>query len=213
MKLLKNTVTIYTVAFNGYWQKYGAAWTAHIKNLDPAPTEVIVVCDEPIDTEFKLIIETDKCISSFRNAAIKSATSNWVVLCDIDDTPLTNFIDDLDYNFDIIAYTLIDQFNNLAGGRAKWWNSAFLLKTGNPINASSAVKREILQKTLFRKVGWEDWLLWLDLKKNGATVKFDSTVRLKYNYNPTSYSNTTDGKKNTQEIREIKSKEFLGSNS
>ena len=103
MKLLKNTVTIYTVAFNGYWQKYGAAWTARIKNLDPVPTEVIVVCDEQIDTEFKLIIETDKCISSFRNAAIKSATSDWVVLCDIDDTPLTNFIDDLDYNFDIIA--------------------------------------------------------------------------------------------------------------
>lgn len=117
MKSLSNTVTVYTVAFNGYWQKYGEVWTAHIKNLNPAPTEVIVVCDEPVETEFKLLIETDKCISSFRNCAIKAATSDWVVLCDIDDFPLNNFIDDLDYNFDIIAYTLIDQFNNVSGGR------------------------------------------------------------------------------------------------
>jgi hypothetical protein len=64
---------------------------------------------------------------------------------------------------------------------------------------TSAVKREMLLKTMYKRVGWRDWHLWADLKNLNASVKFDSTVRFRYNRTPNSLS---------RQDREIKNNEF-----
>lgn len=182
------SVTITTAAWGDYWDRYGKKWTSHISNLNTKPLEVIVVSDRPIKTDFKVIIEKDCNLGIFRNAGIKSAEGIWIVPSDLDDEPLPNYIDNLDNNYDVIAYNMIDYKGKNYYSDSNSWENIFSINTKNPLVSCSAVKRNILLKIPYRKIGWEDWALWLDLKKAGVQIKFDNTIRYRYNNTPNSLS-------------------------
>jgi hypothetical protein len=55
----------------------------------------------------------------------------------------------------------------------------------------------------YRRIGWEDWALWIDLYNAGARVKFDREVRYFYNKIPNSLSSQNPILKN-QEIAQLK---------
>jgi glycosyltransferase involved in cell wall biosynthesis len=211
MKPLPNTVTIITAAWGNYWEKHGNQFTENISKLDPYPSEVIVVSDRPIDTNFRVIIESDLHLGMFRNAGIKNSTSDWIVLADLDDTQYVNYIDELDYNYDIISFSLIKPDGKISKGSAKKWKNLFDISARNAVVGTSAVKKELISKILYRKVGWEDWVLWLDCKRAGATVKFDNTIRGLYNQSNTGLCSIDVEKKN-QEVLEIKKNENWPSN-
>jgi len=198
-----STVTITTAAWGGYWEKYGKTWTNHILQLNPAPTEVIVVSDKPIDTQFTVVIETDCNLGVFRNAGIRAASSTWIVPSDLDDTPLPNYLEGIDDNYDIIAFNLEDHKGRIYLSSVEAWNNIFNNDTRNPLVSCSAVKRELLLKVPYRKIGWEDWALWIDLKRANAVVKFDSIPRYKYNNVHNSLSRQHKKEKD-QEILELK---------
>jgi hypothetical protein len=54
--------------------------------------------------------------------------------------------------------------------------------------SSAAIKKEVMINTPFRRIGWEDWALWIDLKAQGASAKFDKVIRYRYNDTPNSLS-------------------------
>lgn len=174
------SVTVTTAAWGNYWNTYGKRWTSFILKLDPQPTEVIVVSDRPIETNFKVVIEKDLHLSSFRNAGIKTANSEWIVPSDLDDEPFSNYVKDLDSQYDIIAYSLINHKDEVYSGNSKHWDDIYSTHSSNPIVGTSAVKRDLLLKTTYKKVGWEDWYLWLELKKLDPKVKFDTAIRFRY---------------------------------
>jgi hypothetical protein len=182
------SVTITTAAWGDYWDRYGEQWSSYILRLDPQPTEVIVVSDRPIKTDFKVVIESDCHLGVFRNAGVNAATSTWIVPSDLDDEPLPNYIDNLDDSYDIICYSFEDNNKSKYCGSNKTWDKIFNLKSKNPLVSCSAVKKELLIKYPYRKIGWEDWALWLDLKSANASVKFDQTVRYRYQNNEHSLS-------------------------
>ena len=98
--MLTESVTVITAAWGDYWDRYGKTWTAAIEQLDPQPSEIIVVSDKPIETNFQVIIEHDCHLGVFRNAGVRAASSTWIVPSDLDDVPLSNYIDNLDNYYD-----------------------------------------------------------------------------------------------------------------
>jgi glycosyltransferase involved in cell wall biosynthesis len=202
----KVDATIITAAWGVYWEKYGDKWTQSILKLNPQPNEVIVVSDKPVDTIFKNVT-TKKChLGVFRNIGVRFATSEWIVFSDLDDEPFDNYLVDLDSNFDIIAFNL--QYETDGGycySSINDWNNILDLDVSNPIVSTSAVKRDMLLKTPFRKIGWEDWALWVDLKVGGARARFDRVIRYKYNNTPNSLSKQ-DAENKDKEIKNLKIK-------
>jgi glycosyltransferase involved in cell wall biosynthesis len=147
--------------------------------MRPHPDQVIIVSDKPIDTEFEVVIETDIYLSSFRNAGVKAATGTWFIPADLDDEPYPNYCDNLP-DADIVAFAL-QMGDSVWRGNPGYWENALDLSTPNPLVSCSAIKRDLVMQVPYRRVGWEDWALWLDLKRAGARVHFDHKPRFKRN--------------------------------
>lgn len=198
------SVTVGTANWNGFWGKYGAAWTDRVKAMSPAPDRVIVASDEPIDTEFEVVICPTKSLGPMRNAAIDATDTDWFVPSDLDDLPLPNYVANLYEDCEIHSFCL--SLNNCTHGyRPHEWETAFSVSTANPLVSCSAYKTDWAKRIRYRDIGWEDWAFWLDMKKAGARVHFDKTVRYIYNRPPGSLSQT-DVTRKELEIRQMKIK-------
>lgn len=196
--------TIITVCWGDYWERYGKQWSEAVLAITCKP-EIIVVSDKPIYTKFKVVYNDSKHAGLARNAGIQVATGEYVSCSDIDDIPYPHYFDGVDGEHDIIGFTLDIE----GGGRmmpdSDTWDRALEINAQNPLIVSSAVKRELLLKHPYRNVGWEDWALWLDLRKAGASVKFDITPRYFYSRPPGSLA-TVNTRAKSEEIREMKRK-------
>jgi glycosyltransferase involved in cell wall biosynthesis len=191
-------------AFNGYWERFGKVWTSHILKLNPQPTEVIVVSDKPIVTQFKCVIESDIHIASFRNAGVKAATSDWVAISDLDDQPFPNFLTGIDDSYDVIAGNYISIDRKPVYSDPNIWSRLLDADAWNPMSHGGSIfRRSLLLQVPYRRIGWEDWALWIDLYNAGARVKFDREVRYFYNKIPNSLSSQNPILKN-QEIAQLK---------
>ena len=69
----KNTVTVYTIAYGDYWERFGKKWEENMLKLDPAPDELFIVTDKEIDTKLKYYILKSNEVAEFRNFAVEKA--------------------------------------------------------------------------------------------------------------------------------------------
>jgi hypothetical protein len=194
--------TIVTVCWGDYWERYGQRWLQAATAISCKP-EIIIVSDNPLDTEHRVVINTTKHAGLARNAGIQVATGDYVSCSDIDDLPYTHYFDGVDGVHDIIGFALDIEGGGRMNPDPYMWDRAFEINAQNPLIVSSAVKRELLLKHPYRNVGWEDWALWLDLRKAGASVKFDMTPRYFYSRPPGSLA-TVNARAKSEEIREMK---------
>jgi glycosyltransferase involved in cell wall biosynthesis len=200
------TVTVYTIAWGDYWEKFGKRWTDHILNLNRKPDEIIIISDKHLETNFKVIVNKEPPAAwRFRNCAIKNASSSWLVPIDLDDNPLPNFIDNLNPEVDIHSFSLITSNGKIWNPSIENWNDINNHDSINPIPSCSAVKLDVLKNIKYRNVGWEDWALWIDLKNNNALIYFDSTVRYVHNNTENSYGkfNKKSRKLEINKLKEI----------
>lgn len=196
------SVTVATANWNGFWGLYGDRWTECVRAMSPAPDRVIVASDEPLDTEFEVVPCQTKRLGPMRNAALEIADTEWFVPSDLDDLPLPNYVKDLYDDCEIHSYCLkVGDYEH--GYRPHDWETAFSVNTANPLVSCSAFKTEMGKKVRYRDVGWEDWAFWLDMKKAGARVHFDKTVRYIYTHPPGSLSQQ-DVTQKELEIRQMK---------
>jgi hypothetical protein len=170
--------------------------------MSPYPDRVIVASDEPIETEFEVVPCGIKSLGPMRQAAIDATDTEWFVPSDLDDLPLPNYIRDLNPDCDIHSFAL-EINNSVFKGIPDQWESAFSINTGNPLISCSAFKTKWKESVRFRDVGWEDWAFWLDMKKAGAKVFFDDTIRYIYTRPSNSLSQQNTNEKQL-EIRQMK---------
>jgi len=168
--------------------------------MSPAPDRVIVASDEPIQTDFDVVICGKKRPGPMRNAALEAANTNWFVFADLDDIPLPNYIDGLADKFDIHAFSYM-YGDRTYGFTPSMWESAFNPNIGNPVASCSAYKTELAKKVKYRDIGWEDWAFWLDMKKAGATVHYDPIPRYQYIRPPNSLSQQDVARKEKEILR------------
>lgn len=170
--------------------------------MSPAPDRVVVASDEPLDTEFEVVICPTKSLGPMRNAAIDYTDTDWFVPSDLDDIPLPNYVDGIGKDAEIHSFCY-NFCNEAHGYRPHQWDSAFDINTANPLASCSAFRTDWAKRVRFRDVGWEDWAFWLDMKKAGARVHFDQTVRYIYTHPPGSLSQQDINRKEA-EIRAMK---------
>jgi len=196
------SVTVATANWNGFWGKYGDRWTECVKSMSPAPDRVIVASDEPINTDFDVVICETKSLGPMRNAAIEITDTDWFVPADLDDLPYSNYVSNLNQDFEIHAFCLsLDKSEY--GYRPNEWENAFGFYSQNPLVSCSAFKTKWGKKVKYRDIGWEDWAFWLDMKKAGARVYFDKTIRYTHTRLPDGLS-SQDVSRKTSEIRKMK---------
>ena len=176
----KNTITLYTIAYGDYWEKYGERWEQNIKKLDPQPDEIYIISDKPIATDFKYYIYNNDHpvhkLSYFRNYAVSKSTSLMTSAADIDDIHYSWFLKNVNFNFDI-HYFSKKEHNNIVKTEEQIFK---YLKAFNLIMTPSPIKTELLKKIKYDAFGWEDRIMCIKLFKNGAKMFVDPTPRFEW---------------------------------
>ena len=200
------SITLYTVSFNGYWEKYGQQWSECVNKFNTEPDEIIVVSDVKIDTSFlnnknikNIILDYNKIkhgnssyrsVSSFRNAAIKNADSECIVPSDLVDIPQTQYLDSLDYYADIHAFSFHDKNlnknyypkNNCLDIRL---SDKIEDDDSNLIPGTSALKKHIFDKIKYEEGVHEDKIFYATASKMNLKISTDNNIRFIYNgFNP-----------------------------
>jgi hypothetical protein len=180
---------LYTISFNGYWEKHSKTWVSCVNRLNTAPDEIVIVSDKKIDTSalksnnVKNIVvsvpteEWDK--SYYRNIAVDSCTSDWVVSYDLDDEALPNYLDNLDINADIHAFSFSD------GNYLHYPDSNALLNRlhnipKNAIPGTSAIKKGLFKRLKYENYCHEDLVLYSMSNFFETRLSFDRSIRFKY---------------------------------
>ena len=161
---MKSTVTVYTMSWNGYWDKYSDLWCEDINSLNTIPDEIIIVSDAPIDTT-KLKHNNVKNIVSprtlnkrmtgiYRNIAVRSSTSDWIVAADIDDRYAPSFIDNIPEDSDMHGFT----FYNVLWDTQSYQNDRSLENRlyGNEDKNTIMPGVTAIKRGLFEKIRYED---------------------------------------------------------
>ncbi len=187
------SVTLYTTAWGGYWEKYGQAWTKHIENLDPKPDRVIIVSDRPIETLWEVILTDtpeEHIMSHYRNVALNNTDTEWIIGSDLDDIPYSFFLNGLDEEYDICAHSIDISDGTYEKSSSEKWNNLFELNRYiNPITSCVPVKTELIKKVGgYPELWYEDAGLWIKLRMINAKIKFDPTPRYLYVINENSLS-------------------------
>ena len=194
------SVTVATANWNGFWGVYGDRWSECVRSMSPAPDRIVVASDEPIKTDFEVVICQTKKLGPMRQAAIDFTDTEWFVPSDLDDFPLPNYVDGLGQDAEIHSYCFV-WGNKVEGYRPHEWEVAFSPSCPNPLASCSAYKTEWAKRIKYRDIGWEDWAFWLDMKKAGARVFFDKTPRYIYTHGTLSRENIAEKE---QEILNMK---------
>jgi len=179
------TITVGAANWGGYWERYGDSWTEAV--LKANPTRVVIASDVPIKTDFEVVICETKSLGPMRNAAIEATDTEWFVPSDLDDIPLKNYVDNLNPDCEIHAFSCL-MGDSVYSGNPDAWENVFSEFAVNPLVSCSAYKTEWAKRIKYREIGWEDWAFWLDMKKAGARVHWDSTCRYIYTRPPGSLS-------------------------
>lgn len=180
------------MSWNGYWEIYGDRWASCINKLATEPDEILIISDAPIDISNITITNNIKNIvlanppgqarvSHYRNVAVDHSSSDWVVASDIDDTPFANYIDNLDDEADIHAFSfthdgvkfypdkesLADRLATTAG------------KT-NIIPGTSAIKKYFFKNLKYENDCHEDHVFYSMAYSLSPKVSFDKSIRFDY---------------------------------
>jgi hypothetical protein len=167
----KKTITLYTVVWGGYWDKYGSQWSSCVNSFEIQPEEIIIVSDVEIDVKsinnknIKNIViainNPNSIVSEYRNIAVKNATSDWIVASDIDDHPLPNYLNGLDIDADICAFSFKELNGNIYKPDANSLNDRLNNVYGiNLIPGTSAIKRSVFEKIRYEEYTHEDLVLY-----------------------------------------------------
>lgn len=177
----KLTITLYTMSWGVYWDKFGKFWSERVNNFTTQPDEIIIVSDAKVDISAlkhsnvkNIIVPIDKPfypIGHYRNVAIENSSSDWIVASDLDDEELPNYLDNFDPSSDICAFSFIDvKYDRLyAANEDSLYKRLLGIWDDSLIASVSAIKKSVFDKIKYEISGYEDKVFYakaskLDLK-------------------------------------------------
>jgi hypothetical protein len=195
----KESVTLYTMSWNNYWEKYGKRWCKYVNNFITKPDEIVIVSDVAIDYSYLNhnnvinIVDDLKIYKDFlhkhehyRNMAVDNSSSDWVVSCDLDDIYFENFLCNLDDSADVFGFSYINEVNLLSQPT----DFSLLKRLNNDIDSTiipgtSAIKRSVFNNIRYENYTREDRILYATIATN-SSIKYiydkkGSKPRFKYN--------------------------------
>ena len=166
-------ITVVSVCYGDYWDKFSDAWIEAISMLDPAPAEVILVSDVPRDIAGvrNLVMQQDHMADYF-NAAAMAAGTEWVLAMGFDDLlmpeAMSSFATDADaYGYPMMMTGAMQGFFGYSGGF-----ESILDVSHNPMLGGCIHRRRLLEEIPWRRFGWFDWAHFAEMRYFDRT--FDS---------------------------------------
>jgi len=182
------------MSWGNHWDVYGQAWSENVNKFNTIPDEIVIVSDKEIDTSLIKITDNVKIFVSsvpdglkphtyYRNLAIEKSSSDWIVPSDLDDTPLPNYIDNLDDDSDIHGFSFLVGYSgkkhypdqNSLFDRVNWTPNK-----NNLIPGTSAMKAEIFKKIRYENNVHEDQVLYSAAQALNLKVGTDKNIRFVY---------------------------------
>lgn len=183
---MKNyTKSLITIAWNGYWEKYGKKWSSLVNNFNTSPNEIIIVSDRKVDTlllknnNIKNIVIDKNFIhfknSYFRNIGVQNSSCDWLVFSDLDDEPMANYLDGLDKDSDIHGFSFFDkEINKIISPNEKSLEKRFLnIFDYNLIPGTSAIKRKVFNILKYEDNCIEDHVFYKMAKSLNLSLSYD----------------------------------------
>lgn len=198
------SITLYTLAWGEYWEKYGDAWTKNIKNLNPQPDKVIIISDKLIDSEFQVFV-TDKpesgIIAHFRNFALQNINTTHMVASDLDDEPYPNLLSNINYDYDINAFSYISENGTEYHFNKEIWDNLFNSDHYSFANIPgvSLIKVDSIKDCGgYPDIEYEDAGLWIKMRMANKSVYSNNQIRFVYKEVSNSLSRSNAEKKTNQ---------------
>ena len=185
---MKTSVTVISCLYGRTHDRFLWEWLSAVRQLDPAPAEVIIATDR-----YRHI--TDGALEVFRrhndgtrypqafylNKALEQVETEWVWIHDIDDLAFPDALeglDDVDADVFQMGYLRSDGLVYLPPELAA---AEVLASPRNPFVAGSCVRTEALRAVGgFPDIAFQDWGLWLQLARAGATFAASDRPRFHY---------------------------------
>ncbi len=173
------SVTVVSCCYGSLFQSFRPRWEAAVEKLDPAPDAVYVADD-------RHHVSNWKHPQAFHLArAFYRVETDWAVICDIDDLVFTDALAGLD---EVAADVWQLGFVSSDGESyvpPTLTNGAYLALDSNPYVGSSAIRVAAYNAVGgFPDVALQDWALWRNLARNGATFQSSGRTHFRYMRHP-----------------------------
>lgn len=170
-------VAVVTVASPEYWGRYGAEFVSNIESLTIPPQEVVVVTEAEVSVpdSWKVIPFWDDAIWPGVNVGVRQVTADWSLFLPVDDRLDANFFDGLTLAGDAVNVAGRWDGGLCYGTESQWERLLDLGHNGMP--GLAVVRTEVFKRIPYRRIKFQDWAHWCELRANGCTVTFDRSVR------------------------------------
>lgn len=189
LRMKKTSITLYTMAWGGFWEKYGESWINQVLSLATKPEEIVIVTEKPIDCSKLNFLNVKNIVhvapsdleyktGHYRNIAIANSTSEWIVASDIDDVMGINFLCNIDNSAEVHGFSFLQKGGELCRPNENSLNERLSgSKTGRTsrIPGTSAIKKHIFNNIRYEDGCFEDAVLYATLSTNKKiSYSFDS---------------------------------------
>lgn len=177
----------------GTFARFVPRWSEYVRALDPAPDDVIVACDQPLQIPLARTI-VSPCPwkhpqAWYLNLAIEVAATDWVWIVDIDDCVMRDGLVGVEtFDSDVlqVGYVRSDGeecFPGLTDLRD--------LHLRNGLTSGSLIRVEAFRRIGgFRDVAFQDWDLWRRFLEDGSWFGFLGRATYHYMRHPYTRSET-----------------------
>lgn len=192
-------VTIITVTSPEYWARYGAGFVANIEALTVQPEEVIIVTEADVSVPDSWLVMPfwDSAIWPAVNEGVRKALSEWSMFLPIDDRLDCNFFDGLELSGDAVNVAGRWEGGLCYGTPSQYDRLLDLPHNGMP--GLAIVRTDLFRRIPYRRIKFQDWAHWCELRANGCHVTFDRAVRWTWERHDDAFSAGVD----EQAVRDV----------
>jgi hypothetical protein len=160
-----------------YWEKFGGQYVAMLEAMNPQPDEVILSSLVPLDVPpcIRNII-TKELFWDGVNEAVEASSCDWVIPVGVDQIMLPDALVGLDRDCDVISIAGRTQHGQICQADSDGYEQ-ILTSTTNPMKGMPVLRREVHLAYPARRSMYSDWIQWMEFRKAGIWVEFDTTQR------------------------------------
>jgi len=168
------SIAVCVTVWGDFWDRFGGQFIEQMEKLNTEPDEVIVSSPVALNLpkHWHEIVQPHHKWNSW-NDTMFAANSDWVMPVGMDDIWFPDALDgltDVDDDVKIISNPWM-QDGQVWTATEEAFNQ-ILHVSHNPMLGGTLIRRSVLWSIPYRKVVWNDWIQWMEIKKLGYKVAF-----------------------------------------
>ena len=168
------SIAVCVTVWGDFWDRFGVQFIEQMSKLNTEPDEVIVSSPKTLNLpkHWHEIVQPHHKWNSW-NDTMFASSSEWVMPVGMDDIWFPDALDgltDVDEDVNIICNPWM-QDGQLWAATQEGFNQ-ILNVSHNPMLGGILIRRSVLWSIPFRQVVWNDWIMWMEIKKLGYKVAF-----------------------------------------